>query len=65
MVVFGKLIETEALVVVGTLVDIVDEEMDVEVDVDVELVCLVVVEDRVLTELVVEGIFSELVDIVD
>ena len=63
MVVFGKLIETEALVVVGTLVDITDEEMDVEVDVDVELVCLDVA--VVLTKLVVEGIFSELVVIVD
>ena len=63
MVVFGKLIETEALVVLGTLVDTIDEGMDVEVDVDVELVCLDVA--VVLTKLVVEGLFSELVDIVD
>ena len=68
--------ETEAIVVVGTLVDInvevkevdlveLELELELELEVELELVCLNVVEDKGLSEVLVDGIFSEVVDIVD
>ena len=71
--------ETEVIVVVGTLVDIIvgvteldlelelerELELELDLELDLKLVCLNVVEDKGLSEVLVDGIFSEVVDIVD